>query len=544
MPSLLTKAAASLAGLFLLASCGAPQPVDPAGAPTTGETTTGTTTAASPGTGTDSAAPTSGRTGSFSYAINGDPTSLNPLNTSDRWGLTVTNIVYSPLAHLEADGSIVNDLAESIEAADDGLSVTVTLKDGLLWSDGEALDADDVVFTYTEKAKKENGNADALWIGDAAITATKVDDTTVRFDLPSYSAAALSNLAFETYIIPEHVYGDGQDLTGQALDPVAVGSGPYKLVNYQRGQHLTFEANENYHGDPAKIQNLTLQIVENADTVKAALQTGEIDASFVTPQQVPDLENSPVNITPYPEGRVAYLGVVIPKVTDVRVRQALFFALNRDDILRATWLDEQYYEPAYSFLPPSNTFATDDVEKYDQNVERSKELLTEAGETGLTLSLGYAGNDPAQTTQATLIQQQLAAVGVNVELNGVDGSAVFAEIAKGADSPYDLYLGGYIMGPDPDSYGAIYRSDAYANRAGYASEEADALFTQGAEARTEEERKAAYDELQRVISEDAVLYPIGDNLKLLAVNERIDGVEDATPAPIYTLLNFGKLYEK
>ena len=165
-------------------------------------------------------------TGQLTYAIASDPSSLNPINVGDRWGLTVTNLVYSPLARVEGDGTVVNELADSIEPSEDGLSVTVTLKDGLTWSDGEPLTADDVVFTYTNKAVRENGNADLLYVGDQPITAEATDERTVVFHLPSVSAAALSNIATETYIIPEHVYGDVTDFSVSELDPLAVGSGP------------------------------------------------------------------------------------------------------------------------------------------------------------------------------------------------------------------------------------------------------------------------------------------------------------------------------
>lgn len=526
--SLRTIALAVAASALVLGGCAA--------APESPTTTPDSTTTES--------APASTATGTFTYVIASDPTSLNPINTGDRWGLTTTNIVYSPLARVEADGTVVNELAESIEPAADGLSVTVKLKPGVVWSDGEPLTADDVVFTYTNKAVKENGNADLLWIGDQPIKAVKVDDLTVRFDLPSFSAAALSNIATETYIIPEHVYSGVTDFSVAELDPIAVGSGPYKLVEYKRGEYLRFEANESFYGGKPAIQNLTLQIVANADTVKAALQTGEVDASFVTPAQIADLSGSPVDIHAYPEGRVAYLGVVAPKVTDVKARQAIFFALNRDDLNKAAYLSEEYFQNAYSILPPSNPFATTELESYAQNVDKAKQLLTEAGAEGLKLTLGYAGADPAQTVQATLIQQQLAAAGITVELAGVEPAAVYAEIEKGADSAYDLFIGGYIMGIEPDAYSLLFRTGASANYFGYSNPATDALFDQGITTADQAERKAIYADLQRQIADDAVFFPIADNLKILGVNQRIGGVEDAKPAPIYTLENFGKLTEK
>lgn len=487
---------------------------------------------------------TSAGTGAFTYVIASDPSSLNPINVGDRWGLTVTNLIYSPLARVEGDGTVRNELAESIEPAEDGLSVTVTLKDGLEWSDGEPLTAEDVVFTYTQKAVKENGNADLLWIGDQPITATAEDDQTVVFHLPSVSAAALSNIATETYIIPEHVYGEVTDFSGAELDPIAVGSGPYVLKDYERGQYLTFAPNPNYYGEPANIADLTLQIVGNADTVKTALQTGEADASFVTADQIDQLAASGLDIYPYAEGRVAYLGLNAAKITDQKVRQAIFFALNRDDLNTAAFLSDDYYENAYTILPPSNSFATDDVQKYEQDAAAATDLLTEAGATGFTFTLAYAGADPTQTTQATLIQEQLKAVGITVELAAVEPAAVYTEIEKGADSQYDAFLGGYIMGQDPDAYSLLYASGASANYFQYANPATDALFEAGKVELDPTARAAIYADLQAQIADDAVVFPLADNKKILAVNPRIGGVEEAGLVPIYTLENFGLLTEK
>lgn len=483
-------------------------------------------------------------TAQLSYVIASDPSSLNPINVGDRWGLTVTNLVYSPLARVEADGTIQNELAESIEPADDGLSVTVTLKDGLTWSDGEPLTADDVEFTYTQKAVRENGNADLLWIGDQPITASATDERTVVFTLPSISAAALSNIATETYIIPEHIYGDVTDFSVSELDPLAVGSGPYTLAEYERGQYITFEANENYYGAAPKIPAVTFRIVANADTVKTALQTGEVDASFVAPDQIAELEGAGLDIYPYPEGRVGYLGLNAAKLTDPQVRQAIFFALDRDEITTAAFLSEDYYDSAYTILPPSNPFATEDVEKYAQDVDASTALLEDAGVSDLTITLAYSGADPAQTTQATLIQEQLRAAGITVELAGVEPGAVYSEIQKGADSQYDAFLGGYIMGQDPDAYSLLFRSGASANYFHYSSAATDALFDQGAVELDKDARRAVYADLQAQIAEDAVIFPLADNLKILAVNPRIGGVEDARLVPIYTLENFGLLTER
>ncbi|WP_040166395.1 ABC transporter substrate-binding protein [Microbacterium gorillae] len=490
---------------------------------------------ASTDAGTSSA---QGGDSAFTYVISSDPTSMNPINVSDRWGLTVANILYSPLARVEADGTVVNDLAESITPAADGLSVTVKLKPGLKWSDGKPLTADDVVFTYTEKAKKENGNADLLWVGDKPITAAATDETTVVFTLPSISAAALSNIATETYIIPKHVYGEVTDFSQTSLDPAAVGSGPYVLDEYKRGEYLTFSPNPNYAGDAPKIPHLTLRIVANPDTVKTALQTGEVDASFITSAQVAEFDGTDVTTYPYAEGRVAYLGLIASKLTDVKVRQALFYALDRTQISDGAFLSSEYYAPAYTILPPSNPFATEDVNKYDTDVDKAKELLAGAKPT---ITVGYASNDTAQSTEATLMQEEAAKAGITLKLQAVDPNALYTEIEKGKDAPFDAFLGGYIMGNDPDAYSALFRTGASANYFDYSNPAVDKLFDEGVAELDETARKATYDKLQAAIADDAVFYPIADNLKIVAVNNRIGGIKDAVLVPIYTFENWAKL---
>ncbi|EAC5524869.1 ABC transporter substrate-binding protein, partial [Listeria monocytogenes] len=263
-------ASVAVVGLgFVLAACG-------------GSNTEETSTSSAAGAGDDS---------TFTYAISGDPSSTNPINTSDRWGLTVTNMIYSPLVTVEADGTTQNALAESVEPAEDGLSLTVHLKQDVKWSDGEDFTADDVVFTYEQKVKKENGNADSLWVDDQPIAIEKVDEYTVKFVLPTPSAAAISNIATETYIIPEHIFKDVTDFSVSELPEKPVGTGPYQLKEYKRGEYFTFEANENYYGGKPSIQNVTLRIIESTDTAKVALQKGEVDAAVVLPSDIEDLDD-------------------------------------------------------------------------------------------------------------------------------------------------------------------------------------------------------------------------------------------------------------
>lgn len=479
----------------------------------------------------------------FTYAISGDPSSTNPINTSDRWGLTLTNFIFSPLLRVEADGSYVNELAESYEIAEDGLSITVQLRKDVKWSDGEPFTAKDVIFTYEQQAKKENGDADGLWINDKPVTFEKLDDYTVKFVLPEVSAPALDNIVTETYILPEHVYKNETDFSGKQLTTHPVGTGPYKLVEYKHGEYISLEANEHYYKGEASIDKVVLRIIASADTTKVALQTGEVDAAFVLPSDIQDLDSKAIDTYAYTENRVGYLGLntSTEELKDTKVRQALLYALNKDEMNQAAYLDKKYYDTPYSFLPVANPYVTEDVEHYEQNLETAKKLLAEAGVSDLRVNLGYNSSDAAQTLQATLIQQQLAAIGVTVELAGGDSTALFTELKKEGSTAYDLFLGGYIMGNDPDQYARLFKTGGASNYFKLQSASIDGLFAQGVVELDQKKRDTIYDDLQKELANQAAIYPIVDNKKVLAVNKRVKNVEEAGLVPIYTFEDPSKL---
>lgn len=491
----------------------------------------------------ESAAGAANTPDTFTYAIAGDPVSMNPITAGDRWGLTVVNMIYSPLVRIESDGSQKLELAESVTPSEDGLSIRVKLKENLVWSDGEALNADDVIFTYQQKADKKNGNADTLWIGDKPIQFEKIDDLTMDFILPEPSASALNSIATETYIMPEHIYGDVADFSVAEFDIEPVGSGPYQLEEYQRGEYFHFSANDSYYGGEPNIDNLVLRIIGNADTTKVALQSGEVDASFVLPSDIEDFNQDDINIYPFSENRVGYIGAntLSEKLQDERVREAVMFALDRKEMNQAAYLSEEYYENAYSFLPPNNPFYTDELETYERDVEKSKSLLKEAGVTDLTITLGYSADDPTQNIVATLAQQQLQEAGIKLELSSSDSSALIAEIQNPESTKYDLFINGYIMGTDPDLYSMLFTSDGAANFFHYKDEEIDQLFNEGAVELNEAQRTEIYAELQNVIADKAIMYPLVDNKKIFAANKRVGNIEEAKFVPIYSLEDMSKL---
>ena len=432
----------------------------------------------------------------FTYAVSDDPgNTLNVLTADDRVSLMMAKLVATPLYSMNADGSLNYYIAENLEPSEDGLTYTCKLKSGITWSDGEPVTADDVVFTYEEFIKEDNGQV--LTINGQPIKVKKIDDENVEFKLPAVSASIKENLC-TPFIVPKHVFEGKEDVTVSLNDKKIVGTGPYIFDEYKAGEYISFTKNPSYMNGEANIDKIILRIIKDDDTAKLALKNGEIDAWIGLPSKMNGLEK--FTVTPYSEGRIAYLR--LNRVSD-----------NMKD---------------YSFLPKNNSYYTENVEKYEQNIEKSKKLTAEGSRK---LSLCYIGTDPAQKAEALVIQAQLKIVGLDVELNGLDQAAYMAAAYDNDNKNYDMYLGGYIMTFDPDGFRPLYGTGQMMN---FASEKVDNLFEQGKTELDPKKRAKIYDELQMEVSKEALFYPFGENLRILVTNSEIKGIKEAGLVPIYT----------
>ena len=481
----------------------------------------------------------------FIYGIGGDPgNDINTISTSGRYDLTAERILYSPLFNYYGPDDIEYRLAESFDLSEDGLTLTVHLREGVVWSDGEPFTADDVVFTYDKIINTDYANGhDSFVFGDEKVAVEKVDDYTVTFTTPIYSASILENIGAEHYIMPKHIYEGDETLDNNPKNQTPVGTGPYVLEEYAAGQYMKFKANENYFlGKPA-IGTLILQFVTDQTSALLALQKGEINALVIdNALDAQDLDANAVTVHAYPEDRVGYLmfNLSSSRTGDINLRKAVFYALNRTELNIGTYVSEDYYVDAVSFLPYSNPYVTNEVEDYAFDLDKSAEYLAKVEGEVPTLRLAYTANNLTQETQALIIQQELKTAGINVELNAMDGNAL-VDLWYEENDDYDLTIGGYIMGIDPGSYASLFVSDGSSNFYHLSDEELDGYFASGSVETDEETRKDIYKSAQQRLADLAVQYPIVTNLRLLAVTNDVSGIDEARLIPIYTFSNFDKI---
>ena len=305
--------------------------------------------------------------------------------------------------------------------------------------------------------------------------------------------------------------------------------------SYENGAYIKAVTNPNYALEAAKIPNVVFRVIEDDNVAIAALQNGEIDAWVGLATLLDGLED--FTITPYSEGRVAYvrLNRVSDNMQDADYRKGVLKALNKEEILTAAYGSLDYATPSYSFLPKTNSNYTEDLEKFEQDLEASKELVA-GGATALKLC--YV-DEPAQSAQAQVIQAQLKEVGIEVELFGLEQGAYMETAYDNEDKTYDMYLGGYIMTIDPAGFSGMFTTG---NMINYASKEIDDLFAASKVETDPEKRAEMFVELQQLVAEEALFYPFGTNLRIFVTNPALKGMEDATFVPIYTFDDFSKLY--
>ncbi len=499
--------------------------------------------ASAPATQTTAQAPKE----SFVYGIDGDPgNNINPITVSGRYDLSAAKAMFSPLWVWNSDDDIEFVLATEIKPSDDKLTYTVKLRDDVLWHDGEKFTADDVVFTYERIVADSNANGyDSFQFNGNPLKISKIDDYTVEFKLPVAIPNALELLSVEHFMAAKHIWEGETDFTTNAKNANPIGTGPYKFAGYKEGDNLSLVKNEKYFlGEPG-IDNVVFKILLDANSALVALQNGEIDALSVLPADVAKLDPAKITAHPYTENRIGYMSTILyrPNMDNIDFRKAIFYAIDKQSMINATYVSEEFARNAHSFLPENATYFTEDgVEQYNFDLAKSKEYLEKSGIKNPTIKIGYYGNNVVYETQATLAQAFLTAAGFKVEIQAYDPTAM-SKALLGKTADFDLFFSGYIMGLDPSNFATLFTSDGAYNYSGINNPAFDEAFANGNVELDPAKREKIYADLQKDFMDYAFFLPIAENKRTVAINNRIGGIDEAKLVPIFTFQDMSKLVE-
>ncbi|AEG44990.1 ABC transporter substrate-binding protein [Isoptericola variabilis] len=460
---------------------------------------------AAPGT-TASGVPTGAGAATVRLAETGDYDTLNPLE----YPLGITSKLYDGLVAVGADGVLEPGLAAAMPVPDADLtSWTVTLREGVTFSDGSVFDAHDVVAAFDAVRDPDMGSwmaADYAMID--AVTA--VDATTVRFDLAHPYAGLPARL---TLGIPaSEALGDS--VVDSPLATTPVGTGPYVLAEWRRGDSMTLQAREDWWGGTPEVQTIHLAFVADENARAQRVRSGEVDGAQLSPRtaaQLDGVDGLELVTNPSADYRAISLPVTLPFFADPAVRVALNLATDRQAMIDGI-LAGHGVAVAGPFTPAQGD-AYDPSATFEHDPEAAAALLDKAGWTigadgvrakdgvPFAFTVMYFAEDTLRRDVAQAFASDLAPLGIEVSLEGVDRPyAVTAMDEKafvlgGGDMPYD---------PDAQAYRQLHsdfavfdEDDAYSNPSGYADPRVDRLLEAARAEADPAARAALYRQVQR-----------------------------------------------
>jgi peptide/nickel transport system substrate-binding protein len=431
-------------------------------------------------------------------------------------------------------------LASSWEVAEDGLSWTFTLRDDVTWHDGEPFTADDVAFTFNEVVLVDELAANSASSFSVVERVEAVDPTTVRFVLSEPFSSLPYYLAYYAGILPEHVLADAENPLSVASfnKQTPVGTGAFQIAEFVSGSYVRLERNPAYWGGEPKVASVVFRIVPDPNTQLAQILAGELDMVTVSdPALLAGAENNP-NLEVLQQSQNVYYFVALnqndPRFQDVRVRQALLHAIDRqaiiDSVLRG------YGEVATGPIAPlQQALYNPEVPSYPFDPERARELLAEAGwepgeggvltKDGEPLRIAMPTGQFGYLVPATLlVQQYWQDIGVQVDVEVLEWNAYIQQMF--VNRQYEATLAWWSTPPTPDvsPYYASEAAEAGQNIPAYRNEELDALLDAGRAATSEEEQVEVYREVQTFLAEELpYLYLWYPNI-ITVRNNRIGGM--------------------
>ena len=415
--------------------------------------------------------------------------------------------VYDTLVR-KVNGEFIGQLAESWEISEDGLTYTYHLVPDATFSDGTPITAEDVEFSY-EYIRDECDNW--AWLYTTLEDVEAVDTTTVVFHFSQADASRISTMAATQYgaVLSKAALEKWGDDYGKTAESI-VSSGPYIVTEWKENEYVKFTARDDYYGEKPDIVNLKYVPIADVNAAVVALQTGELDLywnplSGVALDTVRAAENVSISEALTCRNESVYMNCESGMFTDVRMRQAVAYAINKEEALEVCGSgqgqvvtypcdlgDKVTGNPDYT---PSHT--------YEYNVEKAKELVAECGNVGATVTIKSDNTEPYQTLSVWL-QGVLTAIGLDAKVDTMERSAFLDQCLNGEVEicPFSWSNSSFDFG----SAVGVYMNSACIGISGnfgrYNNPKADELVALGNGTSDVEARKGYYKELMELYMED------------------------------------------
>lgn len=479
----------------------------------------------------------------FTVAISYMPDSLSPQTGGSDDYTSMTRPLFDRLFLENIEGGLDYYLADSLEVSEDGLTYTVHLREDATWSDGTPITTADVQFVADYSVYRYGYNR-YIRVNGVDGSMNIVDDHTVQFILPepyNYERVILAGMT----LYPSHVFdGDPEALDNATTyynTPGFVTSGPYTVTEINEDSFVCTARDDYYRGTP-QVKTVVMKVIGSGSTREIAFENGEIDyMRLTTADQLEkySAQSDKYNIYSFPEARLNYLQANPfgpANLTDEQ-RQALFMAINPDEILAAAFGSDELATKANSLLTPEISLYNPDTEAYTYDLEGAQALAESSGLSGMTLTYIYNADRPNMDAVAVVIQQQLAQIGVNLSIEGMDSSSFFPRFFaassygfNGQETTWDLGTNGW----DSMRGSTLNQAYSYLNQAddAWGMTEACGELALAVNTTTDEaEAKQLADELMDVAMDQYRIYPLTYTNYVLVSQKNVTGLDSSPIVP-------------
>lgn len=447
---------------------------------------------------------TTSGSGELVFVTPSDAPTLDPHGVNDTASNTVTSQIYERLVDYAADGSVVPLLATEFSAIDE-TTWEFKLREGVKFHDGTDFNAEAVKVNIERITDPEFASPKAF-ILNTIEEVVIVDDYTVHLKTSSPFAPLPAHLAHNagSIIAPSAIEEERNG--GKTVDENPIGTGPFKLKNWNRGAEILLEKNNDYWGEPAKVDGVKVVNVPEQSTRVAMLETGEANIMLVGASDVARVEAmANVEIDRVKGTRMDYVGFNVTKAPfdNVKVRQAIAMAINKDDVVNGI-LDGQGV-PAVGPLAPTVVGNYQGLTPLEYDVEAAKALLAEAGyPDGFETTLYVNDGSQERADIAELTQAHLAQIGIDVKIEVIEWGAFLEQTAAG---DHEMFILGWTTVTADADYGlyALFHSSQFGspgNRSFYKNERVDELLDYARSESDQEKRNEAYKEISEILVEE------------------------------------------
>lgn len=483
--------------------------------------------------------------------VRGDPESIRvgfladarmllPLFASDSASGDVSGFIFNGLTKYDKDLRIIGDLAERWDILDGGKRIIFYLRKGVKWHDGTEFTSSDVVFTYKAVTDPQNPTPYSSNYGPVeyvrAIDRYKVE---VKYREPF--APALESWGMG--IIPEHLLKGQRNLQKSELNRRPVGTGPYRLKEWITGQRIILERFDDYFEGRPNIKKYIARVIPDISTMFLELKFGGIDYMGLTPPQYKLKANTEYfrkrfQSFRYPAFGYTYLGfnLLDPRFSDKRVRQAIAYAINKEEIIKGVLLG--YGRPCTGPFPPESWAYNPEVKDYPYDPEKAIEILESLGwkrnSSGIlekngepftfTVLINQGNNQRLLTAQ--IIKENLKKIGIDVRIQVMEWQTMLHQFID--KKRFEAVILGWALSRDPDQFDIWHSSktkEGEFNFISYKNPEVDRLLLEGRSTLDHEKRTIIYRKLHAILNEEQPVIFLYVPDALILLHKRFEGVE-------------------